>query len=103
MRPGDKFKAVGERRRYTVMAADSRFAIAVKPFAARKTYLYTIMDLERGVRGRCDLIFGPPADLSTTVGAFEALTMLKNGEMGVSGRRNKPLEPEEIKQLTDQS
>lgn len=99
MRPGDKFKATGERRRYTVMAADSRFAIAVKPFAAQKTYLYTITDLEKGVRGRCDLIFGPPGDLSTTVGAFEALIMLKNGDMAVSGRRYKPLEPEEIEQL----
>jgi glycine betaine/choline ABC-type transport system substrate-binding protein len=99
MRPGEKFKATGERRRYTVMAADSRFAIAVKPFAAQKTYLYTITDLERGVRGRCDLIFGLPADLSTTEGAAEALIMLKNGEMGVSSRRNKPLEPEEIEQL----
>jgi hypothetical protein len=103
MRPGDKFKAVGERRRYTVMAADNRFTIAVKPFAARKTYLYTITDLKRGVRGRCDLIFGPPGDLNTTVGAFEALIMLKNGDMAVSGRRYKPLEPEEISQLTDQS
>jgi len=103
MRPGDKFKATGERRRYTVMAADNRFAIAVKPFAAQKTYLYTITDLERGVRGPCNLVFGPPSELNTTVGAFEALIMLKNGEMEVSGRRYKPLEPEEINQLTDQS
>jgi glycine betaine/choline ABC-type transport system substrate-binding protein len=99
MKPGDKFKAAGERRRYTVMAADNRFAIAVKPFAAKKTYLYTITDLELGVRGPCNLIFGPPNELNTTWGAFEALIMLKSGEMAVSGRRYKPLEPEEIEQL----
>jgi hypothetical protein len=99
MRPGDKFKATGERHRYTVMAADERFTIAVKPFAAQKTYLYTIADLERGIRGRCDLIFGTPEDLSTTAGAWTALAMLKNGEMGVSSRSYKPLEPEEIEQL----
>lgn len=99
MQPGDKFKAAGERRRYTVMAADKRFVIAVKPFAALKTYLYTIADLERGVRGPCNLIFGPPADLSTEDGAMEAMAMLIVGDMAVSGRRYKPLEPEEIEQL----
>lgn len=48
-KPGDKFKANNERNRYTVMAADDRFAIMTKPFAAQKTYIYTITDVQRGV------------------------------------------------------
>jgi glycine betaine/choline ABC-type transport system substrate-binding protein len=99
MQRGDKFKAVGERRRYTVMAADDRFVIAVKPFAALKTYLYTIADREKGVRGPCNLIFGVPSDFSTSEGADKALALLAAGEMEVSGRRYKPLEPEEVEQL----
>lgn len=99
MQAGDKVKMNGEAKRYTVMAADERFAIMVKPFSARKTYLYTITDLERKVRGRCDLIFGPPAALDTPEGAAEAMTMLQSGEMGVSHRRCVPLTAEEIQQL----
>jgi hypothetical protein len=99
MQPGTKIKMTGEQRRYTVAAADARFAILVKPFSARKTYLYTITDLERKVRGRCDLIFGPPAALDTPEGAAEAMAMLQAGEMGVSHRRCVPLTAEEIEQL----
>jgi hypothetical protein len=102
MRVGDKIKMTGERQRYTVRAADARFAILTKPFNAKGTYLYTVVDLEKKLRGPCDLIFGPPAKLDNAEGAAEALAMLQTGEMGVSGRRNKPLEPEEIEQMTSE-
>ena len=68
MKPGDKFKADGERLRYTVIAADDRFAIMTKPFAPKKTYIYTITDLRRGIRGSCNMIFGPPFDFNTLTG-----------------------------------
>lgn len=99
MKPGDKFKADRERNRYTVMAADERFAIMTKPFAPNKTYIYTISDLERGVRGPCDLIFGPPHELNTPDGAEAALAMLQSGEMGISRRRDVSLSDAEISQL----
>ena len=94
-----KVKFEGERQRYMVMARNERFAIMVKPFNARKTYLYTITDLERGVRGPCNLIFGPASDLNTPEGAAEAFAMIEAGEMEVSFRRRKELLPSEICQL----
>ena len=102
MKIGDKIKMDGERCRYTVMAFNERFAIMTKPFNARKTYLYTITDLVRDVRGPCNLIFGPPSDLSTETGAQEAMNMLvPNDVMEVSYRRCKPLTKAEIKQLVE--
>lgn len=99
MQPGTKIKMTGERCRYTVMASSRRWAVLTKPFNAKRTYLYTIVDLERKVRGPCDLIFGPPAELNTGEGAAYAMAMLHSGGMGVSGRRNKPLTEEELGQL----
>lgn len=89
----------GERQRYTVQAADTRFAIMTKPFNAKKTYLYTITDLERGVRRPCNLIFGLPCHVNSPAGAREALAMLECGEMAVTHRRDKALTAEEIRQL----
>lgn len=95
-----KVKFEGEHQRYAVMARNERFAIMVKPFNVRRTYLYTITDLERGVRGPCSLIFGPPCDLNTPEGAAAAFKMLEAGEMEVSYRRCVPLLPSEIAALT---
>lgn len=95
----DKIRMDGDRQRYTVMARDARFVVMTKPFNARRTYIYSIADRERGVRGPCNLIFGPPAKLDTLDGASEALTMLKSGEMEVSYCRYKPITPAESAQL----
>ncbi len=70
-----------------------------KQFNARKTYLYTIADLERGERGPCDLIFGPPTDMDTPDGAAEALRMLQDREMAISRRRCVDISPDELAQL----
>jgi hypothetical protein len=94
-----KIKFESERYRYTIRAYNDRFAIMTKPFNLANTYLYTITDLKRNVRGPCDLIFGPNSDLNTAEGAAEALQMLENGEMSVSYRRYVPLLPTEIAQL----
>lgn len=103
MEIGDKVKFDGERQRYTVTARNERFAIMWKPFNARKTYLYTITDLERGVRGPCNLIFGPPSELNTIDGAADAMEMMEKGEMEVSYRRCIPLTDSETQFLTTQS
>lgn len=101
MKVGDKVKCVGERIRYTIQARDDRFVIMTKPFNLRKgKYLYSIVDLERGVRGRDNLVFGSFERYDTKKGAKENLKMLQEGEMEVSYRHYKKLEPEEIEQLT---
>lgn len=92
-----KFEA--ERQRYTVQAHDERFVILTKPFNAQRTYLYTIVDLHRGYRGACNLIFGLPCDVNTPKGAAEALAMIQRDEMGVSSRNCVPLAPSELAQL----
>jgi len=97
---GDKVKCVGEKQRYTIQARDDRFVIMTKPLNARKTYLYSIVDLERGVRGRDNLVFGSYEKYNTREGASANLKMLQDNEMEVSYRHYKKLEPEEIEQLS---
>ncbi|HMT45549.1 MAG TPA: hypothetical protein PKE59_00380 [Novosphingobium sp.] len=103
MKTGDKFKADGEVRRYTVQAADDRFVIMTKPFAAQRTYLYTIADLKRGVRGACNLIFGLPCDVDSPASASVALGMMAAGDFEVSHRNVVNLSPAEMNQLAAQS
>jgi hypothetical protein len=97
---GDKIKMDSERLRYTVQAANDRFAIMTKPFNAKKTYLYTITDLKRGVRGPCNLIFGLPCHVNSPEGAAEALAGIEAGDFEVTYRHDKDLTPAEISQLT---
>lgn len=99
---GSKIKMDGERERYTVQAANDRFAIMTKPFNVRRTYFYTITDKQRGVRGPCNLIFGLPCDVNSPEGAAEALAMIERGEFEVTHRHDKDLTPAEIEQLSVQ-
>lgn len=100
---GKKIKMDGERQAYTVQAANDRFAIMTKPFNARRTYLYTITDLKRRVRGPCNLIFGLPCDVNSAEGASKALAMMEAGEMEVSFRHHKDLTAEELNRLQQQT
>lgn len=97
---GDKVKFDAEKQRYTVRARDSRFVIMTKPFNLRKTYLYTIADLQRGVRGADSMIFGSIDQYDTPEGAEENLKRLQSGEMEVSYRNVVPLSDAEIEILT---
>lgn len=94
-----KVKFEGERQRYTVMAHNDHFFIMTKPFNARRTYLYTIADLKRGVRGPCNLIFGLPCDVDTPEGAAEVLSEIEDGRLEVSFRRCVDLQPSEASAL----
>lgn len=47
-----------DKRPYTVQARDDRFIVCTKPFAAKKTVLYTVVDLNEDVRGTDGFIFG---------------------------------------------
>ena len=96
MKMGDKIKFDGERQRYTVQAATDQFIIATKPFNARSTYLYTVVDRQRKVRGRVGFVFGLPCDVDSQSGADKCLRTMAKHDVGVSHRNYKELTPGEI-------
>jgi len=78
-----------ERMPYTVQARNERFIVCTKPFAARKTVIYSIMDLERMVRGPDNMIFG--AGYETREQCSERLQDLEIGTSEVSYRLSRIL------------
>ena len=94
IKAGDKIKFKGEKRPYRVRAADGRFAVCTKPFNLQNTVLYTIVDLERDVRGTDDLIFGHGYE--TDEDTANALKQLQAGEIEVSHRNCVPLNIERV-------
>lgn len=98
---GDKIKFKSEKQRYTIMACDERFIIAQKPFNARKTFLYTIIDLEDCVRGSDN--YYCKYDYTKRSEAEEALKQLQQSanmiypDFWVSSRNSIELDIEDIK------
>jgi hypothetical protein len=86
LKVGNKIKFKNEKQRYTVQAKSERFIVCTKPFNARKTYLYTIVDLKRIVRGAVGLVFGLTDDVNSPEEAQECINDLENGEYEVSHR-----------------
>jgi hypothetical protein len=99
MKIGDKIKFEGEKQRYTVQAFDSRYIICTKPFNVQKTVLYTIVDLERKVRGADNLVFSHGYE--SQLDCEQNLKSLQDGSMEVTYRNFKELEPSEIEALTN--
>jgi len=92
---GSKIKFENEKQRYTVKASNVAFAVCTKPFNARKTVLYTIIDFMNNIRGAENLIFGMGAE---TDGDCESmLERLTQGESEVSHRNQRELDIEELK------
>lgn len=81
---GDKILFKSEKKSYTVMACDERFIVCTKPFNVKKTVLYTIIDINRNVRGTENLIFC--MGFETNDDCQEALKRLQLGESEVSYR-----------------
>lgn len=86
---GTKVKFAEEKQSYTVRASNIAFAICIKPFNAKKTVLYTIIDWFNNVRGAENLIFGEGAE--TDKECEEMLERLTQGETEVSSRNQIPL------------
>lgn len=100
LRIGGKLKMDGEKQRYTVQGMRGRYIIATKPFNARKTYLYTLIDMDEKIRGPINAIFGIWDAVNTPEGAARLLAQMEEeGGWGVSHRRYKPLTEAEIAQL----
>lgn len=73
-----------EKRPYRVKARGKRYAICIKPFNARRTVLYTIIDMAEKVRGPDNMIFGRGYETASDVS--ERMGELERGEMEVSYR-----------------
>lgn len=71
---GDRVRFHGESQaRFKVQARDDRYVILTKPFNARQTYIYTVIDLDLGIRG-CDdyhcLGYGTPEQCQDSLERF---------------------------------
>lgn len=91
LKVGDKVKFTGEKQRYTIKARSDRFIICTKPFNLKKTCLYTIIDLDRMVRGTNDRVFNP-YDYMIQEDIDDCLNDLVSGEIEVSYRNCVPLD-----------
>lgn len=91
---GDLVKFTSERQRYRVKAANERFAVCTKPMNALRTTIYSIIDFERNVRGRENLIFGMGFETDEQCAA--ALKRLVEGESQVSYRHCTELDIEKV-------
>lgn len=91
---GDKIKFESEKQKYTVQACSNRFVVCTKPFNARKTVLYTIIDFKRNVRGRENLIFC--FGFETKRDCEKAIERLVSKESEVSYRHWQKLDIENI-------
>ena len=81
---GQKIKFKACKQRFTIQARNERFLICTKPFNARKTVIYTFVDLVREMRGRDDMVF--TFGYETKEQCEENLQRLAAGEMEVSYR-----------------
>lgn len=57
---GDFLTFPEEKRKYEIRAKGDRYMVCTKPFF--KTVLYSVVDLEEGVRGTENLVFGAGAE-----------------------------------------
>ncbi|WP_175867879.1 hypothetical protein [Burkholderia diffusa] len=96
---GSRVYFEGERMPYTVQARDDYFLICTKPFAARRTYIYSIVDIKRGERGPDNMIFGRSGGYGSRVDCEEALRDLADpaSPLEVSRRNCVPLKISKVK------
>lgn len=83
---GGRVWFVEDKRPYTVQARNDRFLVCTKPFAAKNTVLYTVVDLDEEARGTDGFVFG--LGYETRADCEDALnTIVEHGE-GIT-RRNR--------------
>ena len=86
---GAKIKFAEEKRPYIIRDIGKRYAVCTKPFNLKNTVLYTIIDIEKKIRGTENLIFGFGAE--TDDQCREMLLRLESGETEISHRNWIPL------------
>ena len=87
---GDKVYIPTEKRPYTVKARDDRYIICTKPFNARHTVLYFIIDLVNKWRAPDNMIFC--SGYETDEDCIDRLKELQDGTIELSRRRGIPLD-----------
>lgn len=87
---GDKVYIPNHKRPFRVKARDDRYIICTKPFNARHTVIYFIVDLADKWRAPDNLIFC--LGYETDEDCQERLRQLQNGEIELSRRRGIPLD-----------
>lgn len=83
---GDKIKFKREKQRYKVIAKSNRFIICTKPFNPKRIFLYSIVDLQRLVRGAVNLVFGLAWDFDNPEELQECINELESEKVEVSHR-----------------
>ncbi len=87
---GDKVYIPTDKRPYTVKARDERYIICTKPFNAKRTVLYFIIDLVDRWRAPDNMVFC--SGYETDEQCAERLRELQTGEIELSRRRGIPLD-----------
>lgn len=93
--PGDRVRFSDEKQaRFKVKAASERFVVLTKPFNAKRTVIYTIIDLEQGVRGPGGS-WGTGYETDAEIA--DAMEKLHDGTASVSQRRSVTLDIADVK------
>ena len=81
---GAKVRFVGEKQRYTIQASNRFYSVCIKPFNAKKTVIYTVIDWVHGIRGTENLVLGMGAETREECEAM--LSRITNNETEISHR-----------------
>lgn len=92
---GDKIKFAEEKKPYTIRACDNRYLICTKPYNPKRTVLYTIVDLQEGIRGTNFFVFNI-YDYVFTSECRLCLRDLISGECEISHRNRIKLNIEKL-------
>ena len=75
---GWRVRFAEEKQAYTIQARGNRYLVCSKPFNALRTTLYTVVDLQEGIRGTEGVVFQIGAE--TRQQCEEMLTRLEGRE-----------------------
>ena len=78
-----------DKRPYTVRACNGAFAICTKPYNPKRTVFYTVIDIQKGIRGTENSVFETGTE--TVMQCEEMLERLTVGVSEISHRNNIPL------------
>lgn len=82
---GATVKFSAEKQKYTIQASNRFYSVCNKPFNAKKTFIYTVIDWTNRIRGTENLVFGMGAE--TKEDCEQMLARLTNADSDIS-RRN---------------
>ena len=88
---GTKVWFEGEARPYRVRARSERYLVCTKPFNLKKTVIYTVVDLQKKMRGTENLVFGFGAETDEQCENMIARLENVDNPTGLSRRNSVPL------------